>query len=94
MSIPAHFAPLRQLLEQRRGSLRHEIHAVDASALEQINSAATHDVTDRKEVAGQLLATDLQGAEVQRDVANSRTWKRRCSAWTRAPMATASTAAT
>jgi len=69
MSIPAHFASLRQVLEQRRAILRDEIHASDASALEQTDSAAAHDVTDRKDVAGQLLATDLQGAEVQRDVA-------------------------
>ena len=69
MSIPAHFASLRQLLEQRRASLRDEIHASDASALEQTDVAAVHEVTDRKDMAGQRLATDLQGAEVQRDVA-------------------------
>ena len=38
MSVPAHFASLRQLLEQRLASLRDEIHASDASALEQVNS--------------------------------------------------------
>jgi len=69
VSIPAHFASLHQLLEQRRASLRDEIHASDASALEQIDLATAHDVSDRKDVAGQQLATDLQGAEVQRDVA-------------------------
>jgi DnaK suppressor protein len=68
MSIPAHFASLHQILEQQRASLRDEIHASDASALEQINSATAHDVTDRKDVASQQLAADLQGAEVQRDV--------------------------
>jgi DnaK suppressor protein len=67
MSTPAHFATHRQLLEQRRSSLRDEIRAGDASALEQIDSVA-RDVTDRKDLSGQRLAAELQGAEVQRDV--------------------------
>ena len=70
MSIPSHFASLRQVLEQRRTSLREEIHASDASALDQVlDTEAAHDVTDRKDAAGRLQATDLQAAEVQRDVA-------------------------
>jgi len=69
MSTPSLFTSLRQTLEQRRASLRDEIHASDASALEAINSTAAHDVNDRKDAAEQLLTAELLGAEVQRDVA-------------------------
>jgi DnaK suppressor protein len=68
MATPAQFASFRTLLEERRASLREEIRANDASALAPVNLLAAHDVTDRKDVAGQVLATELLGAEVQRDV--------------------------
>ena len=48
MSTPNHFATHRQTLEQRRAQLRGEIHANDASALEQVNSTTAHVVIDRK----------------------------------------------
>jgi DnaK suppressor protein len=69
MDLPTqtHLAKLRGLLTDRLEELRAEVHA-GALAHQASTGAVVHEVADRKDEAAQRQASDLDGAQEQRDL--------------------------